>query len=262
MGTKTFWLPVYRQAIDENEDLERRWEALRKLRNREIYNPHLGDLEVFIQENGGLVVDVVKKSMAKTKYKVEFDDLMQEGWIGFIKAYARYTPEKSTKFSTYAYYYMSNEIMRFIADKVPMIRVPNYLYELGGRILRNKLGESTAEEIAERLGCTVGAASRALENLRGNMVMSLNTVLTTDKTSHRKVELMDILENFQDFSESDVQEFIDSLSNDMKKTLELALENKSQKEIGKELGFSQNQASRLLKMVREKATKHFREVTA
>lgn len=260
MGTKTFWHTVYRTAIDDNENLERRWEALRKLIDREIYNPHLGDLEMFMNENRGLVADVVRKSMRKTKLKVDFDDLMQEGWIGFIKAYSRYTPAKSTKFSTYAYYHMSNEIMRYIAERLPMIRVPRGIYELGGKILKNRLGNSSAEEISEKLGCTVKAAERALENLKGNIVLSLNAVVSDSAT--RDAELMDILPQDHDFTNLDVLEFFESLDDELKQTLQMAMENKSQSQIGKVLGCSQVQAGRLIKRIRTRAKEYFGEVTA
>lgn len=260
--TTMFKKDLYDLAIDDNEDLEGRWEALHQLMNHKLHNPHLGDIDLFVQENRGLVALVAKRSLYKTKYKVEFEDLMQEGYIGLIKAYCNYTPDRSTSFSTYAYYHISNQIMRYIAEKVPMIRTPRGVYELAGKILKRKLGDSSAEEISKELGCTVAAANRALKNLKGSIVMSLNMIMATDKTSQKKVELQDVLPEQQDFTSYEVEEFIDSLSGDMKKTLELALENKTQKQIGKELGCSQVHAGRLISRIRERASKHFGEVIA
>ncbi|MYX21984.1 sigma-70 family RNA polymerase sigma factor [Streptomyces sp. SID8380] len=258
--TTMFKKDLYDLAIDDNEELEGRWKALHQLMDHKLHNPHLGDIDIFVQENKGLVALVAKRSMYKTKYKVEFEDLMQEGYIGLIKAYCNYTPDRSTSFSTYAYYHISNQIMRYIAEKVPMIRTPRGVYELAGRILKRKLGEASAEEISKELGCTVDAANRALKNLKGSMVLSLN-LLVSESTSQR-VELGNILPQEQDFTNYEVEEFIDSLSSEMKKTLELALENKTQKQIGKELGCSQMQACRLISRIREKANRHFGEVIA
>lgn len=255
--TMMFKKDLFAIAIDEDVDLNKRWEALHQLRNHKLHNPHLGDIDSFVQENQGLVGLAARRSLRKTKYRVEFEDLMQEGNIGLIKAYCKYTPDRKTSFSTYAYYYISNHIMRYIAERVPTIRVSRGVYELAGKILKRKLENSSPEEISRALGCTVVAANKALNNLKGDLVMSLNTILTTDKTSYRKVELMDILPEEQDFSEVDVQEFINSLKGDMRKTLELALEDKTQKEIGKELGFSQVHAGRIINKIRQRAKEHF-----
>ncbi|OAB38886.1 hypothetical protein PMSD_06040 [Paenibacillus macquariensis subsp. defensor] len=46
---------LYKIAVDGNESLETRWEALRRFRSNKIHNPLLGDLDIFIIENSGLV---------------------------------------------------------------------------------------------------------------------------------------------------------------------------------------------------------------
>lgn len=222
-----------------------------------LHNPHLGDIDTFIKENSGLVAQVAKRSFHKTRHKVEFDDLMQEGFIGLTKAYCNYTPEKNTTFSTYAYYHISNQIMRYIAERVPMIRVPRYIYEISGMILRMKLENATPEEVSEKIPCSLNVAKRALDNLKGNMVMSLNTIVA--ETDTRESELMDTLPHDDDFTNLNVEEFIKSLNDELREVLLLALKEKSQMEIGVELGFSQAQAWRLMNKIRKKARDFFDE---
>ena len=224
---------------------------------QKLHNPHLGDLDDFILKNKGLVAQVARKSMYKTKLKVEMEDLMQEGYIGFIKAYCYYSPDKNTEFSTYAYYHIQNQIMKYIRDRVPMIRTPRNVYELSGVILREKMTNASPEEIAEKMGCTVKAANKALDNIKGQMVLSLNSVVADTKS--RDAELMDILPQDQDFTNAEVEAFFDSLSDELKEVLDLAMKEKTQTEIGKELGFSQAQAWRLMKRIRKQAHAFFGE---
>lgn len=224
---------------------------------QKLHNPHLGDLEEFIQANKGLVAQVARRAMYKTRLKVEWEDLMQEGYIGFIKAYSYYNPNKNVEFSTYAYYHIQNQIRRYIRDKVPMIRTPRNVYELSGVILREKMTKDSSEEIAKKLGCTINAANKALDNIKGKMVLSLNSVVF--EADSKDTELMDILPQDQDFTNIEVEAFLESLSDELKKVLDLALKEMTQTEIGKELGFSQAQAWRMMKRIRQQANAFFGE---
>jgi RNA polymerase primary sigma factor len=57
------------------------------------------------------------------------DDLLQEGTIGLLKAVDRYDWRKGFKFSTYASWWIRQQIGRFIADKGKTIRLPVHLYQ-------------------------------------------------------------------------------------------------------------------------------------
>lgn len=51
------------------------------------------------------------------KYKndfVDFDDLIQEGYIGLYKAYKNYKTDKNVSFSTYAYFWIKKYIIAFL----------------------------------------------------------------------------------------------------------------------------------------------------
>jgi len=66
------------------------------------------------------------------KYKtsnLSFDDLMQEGLVGLIKAVDRFDPDRGICFSTYAIYWIRQAISRLIVKQEKIVRLPVALAE-------------------------------------------------------------------------------------------------------------------------------------
>jgi RNA polymerase primary sigma factor len=87
------------------------------------------------------------------------DDLAQEGNIGLLKAVDRYDWRRGFRFSTYATWWIRQQIGRYIADKVRVIRVPVHIHEKLKRAERMAQDfetaagrEPTLDELAERVG--------------------------------------------------------------------------------------------------------------
>ncbi|HET6165961.1 MAG TPA: RNA polymerase sigma factor SigF [Marmoricola sp.] len=185
-----------------------------------------------------------------------FEDLVQVGTIGLIKAVDRFDSDRGVEFSTYATPTILGEIKRHFRDKGWAIRVPRRLQELRMSIsaatseLSQKLGRSpTPREVAERLGVTMEDVLEGLESANAYSTLSLDAGDNGEDGLGSMLETMGATDDALDHVElrESIRPLIERLPPREKRILLLRFfRQMTQSQIAEEVGISQMHVSRLL----------------
>ena len=187
--------------------------------------------ERLVEENLPLVRSVVKRF----KGRLEYDDLMQLGAMGFLKAVAGFDEGFGVRFSTYAVPMIMGEIRRYLRDN-SVIRVSRHLKDLAYQIFRLKEAyvhehqeEPSIAWLAEQCEVKEKDVADALDACQS--VLSIFEPIYSSDGPDRERKLI-ILRYFRD---------------------------KTQSEVAAELGVSQVQVSRMENKILSKMRENMRE---
>lgn len=159
----------------------------------QIQNGDSAAKQRLIQSNLRLVVSIAKKYKNTS---IPLLDIIQEGNLGLILAAERYKASFKTRFSTYAYLWITQSILRFIRNRKSLIIVPhrkeNMIRKLNAarEYLFNQHGhEAGVEELADFLGVSTEEVKDALRF--SYTIASLETEITSESDSEVKDVLPD-----------------------------------------------------------------------
>ncbi|MGB9822089.1 sigma-70 family RNA polymerase sigma factor [Thermodesulfovibrio sp.] len=93
---------------------------------KQTFNEFTEAKNKMIESNLKLVVSVAKKYTGRG---LSFEDLIQEGNIGLIKAIDKFEYKKGFKFSTYATWWIRQSLSRALADHSKTIRIPVHVID-------------------------------------------------------------------------------------------------------------------------------------
>ena len=218
--------------------------------------------ETLIVGNIALVKSIVRGYLNRG---TDYDDLVQIGSIGLLKAIKGYDSSYNVRFSTYAVPMISGEIKRFLRDD-GIIKVSRSLKENAIKIfraqemLKNELGrDPDISEIAQKTGMLSEDIVEALDAVRDPI--SIYEPVFQDKDSKAALLLdtmpdMSVKEDAHVIDNLLLQQLLKSLSERERKIVLLRFyRDKTQSEIAKIVGVSQVQVSRIITHTLDKLQK-------
>lgn len=120
----------------------------------EVEEEYLSARNEFVVNNLRLVV---KRAKMFRNRGLPYQDLVQEGTIGLMKATQRFDYRRGFMFSTYAIWWIDHGIRRSIEDHSRLRRVPSNMHQLSRDVLKTlsrleeEMGEATLEDVAQEL---------------------------------------------------------------------------------------------------------------
>jgi len=120
-------------TLSERKEKARLYKQILNRYQQAVIETHQAKNEL-IQANLRLVVSIAKRYANRG---LSFLDLIQEGNLGLMQAMAKFDYTKGYKFSTYASWWIRAAILRAFAEKSRTIRIPNYLFEIKGKMMKS-----------------------------------------------------------------------------------------------------------------------------
>jgi len=189
-----------------------------------------------------------------------FDDLLQVGSMGLIRAIERFDIGKGVAFSSFAVPYIRGEIQHYLRDRSTTVRIPRHYIDLkrkasrAAQALRSELGRAPSDaEIASYLDVSIEALGDARLGYNNRDPLSLDAPVgqQEDETLSLGATVPDHQYRSFQLAEEDrilLQQALTKLETGTCKVLEFVfLRDMTQKETAEELGISAVTVSRRLK---------------
>jgi len=239
---------------------------LRKAANAPDPVTRQGLLERAVLLNRPMAAGVARQYLQRG---IDAEDLLQVAFLGLVKAVRGYRPGVQDVFAAYAVPTIRGEVKRYFRDRGWMIRPPRGLQELNQavRAVEPGLAQSlqrtpTTQDVARHLGVEAEVVRDARQAGRGYQALSLDC--PTGTSGQRPMDVVDSQDQFEIVDAlQDLRPALDVLGGREMCILRLRfVDNLNQEQIGKRIGVSQMQVSRLLSRILTKLREHMQDQRA
>ena len=152
--------------------------------------------EQLVRSNLRLVVNIAKRY---TDRGMGLGDLIEEGNLGLIKAVDYFDPDRGTRFSTYAAWWIKQSIKRALLENVQPVHIPTYMVALINQ------WRHTAAELESKLGREAG-----VEEMADVMQLPVRKA----KIIHQIVEILSSMRDIHSSDDSDEDQMLETTLED------------------------------------------------
>ncbi len=212
-------------------------------------------IENLLDVHGRILKHVVRRHAASSAES--YEDLLQVGYVGLLKAVQGYKTDSSARFSSYAYAMIDGELRHHLRD-TGLVKRPRWARSLYSRIseattaLTSELGRPPLpEEVAREVNVTVEGVMEVMKLFLDTNVSSLDESFGHDGDEAPDLAAIKSLQ-YETFSlpvedRIQLEQALESLSELQQRVVYLFFyKDLSQTEIGKMLGLPQRKISRII----------------
>jgi len=183
-----------------------------KSKNRKVVK----DARIKMVEHNLRLVTKIACDYLYARGRLEFEDLVNEGNIGLIKAAEKFDVDRGVRFSTYSAWWIKQYIRRALGNDSRMVRIPCELQRVAQKIklyieeFEDRFGHKpTIKTIQKRFDVSESIAEHAFNY--ADSVTSFQIPVGKPDTTH-PTTLQDLFEDENSMSPSEVTEYNSDLS--------------------------------------------------